>query len=116
MINTTTGRKRRHKRVRAKISGTKQRPRLAVFFSNRHVIAQLIDDESAHTLLASSDLSIKQAQRKSMTEKAKLVGNDIAKKAKAKKITSIIFDRGGFSYSSRIRTLADTVRKGGLAF
>ncbi len=113
-ISKNSQRKRRHARVRAKISGTAKRPRLSVFKSNKYVYVQLIDDEKAKTLAASSSKEI--ADKKTMTEQAKFVGEDIAKKAIEKKIKTVVFDRGGYLYSGRIKVLADAAREAGLKF
>lgn len=106
-------RKRRHARVRAKVSGTSTKPRLAVFKSNKHLSAQLIDDTKGHTIAASSDSKVK---GKTMGEKATLIGEDIAKSAQKHKIKSVVFDRGGSTYTGTISALADGARKGGLKF
>jgi len=104
---------RRHKRIRAKISGTKERPRLSIFKSNKYMYAQLIDDVSGVTLVA---FSSEKAKGKTKTEKAKATGTEIAKLALAKKIKEVVFDRGGFRYIGRVRSLADGAREGGLKF
>ena len=104
---------RRHARIRAKIFGTAKIPRLSVFKSNKHISAQLIDDENSVTFLS---VHSSQVKAKNMTEKAKLVGQEIATKARAKKILKVVFDRGGFSYAGKIKTLADATREGGLKF
>lgn len=109
-------RKRRHARVRAKMSGTAGTPRLAVFRSNRHIYAQLIDDENGRTLAASSDGAVALGKKRTMKELAKLVGEDLAKKAKAKKVAKAVFDRGGFNYKGNIEALANGAREGGLVF
>jgi large subunit ribosomal protein L18 len=109
----TLNRKRRHARVRGRVSGTAAVPRLAVFRSNRFVIAQLIDDEQGVTLAAASDLK---AGKGTKVERAKEVGIALAKAAEAKKITKVVFDRGGFLYAGRVKALADGAREGGLAF
>jgi len=105
---------RRHARIRAKISGTKDRPRLSVFRSNKYIYAQLIDDETGKTLVAASDIGIKETKTK--VERAKEVGNLIAKAAKVKKIETVVFDRGGFVYAGRVKSLADAARETGLVF
>lgn len=97
-------RARRQKKIRAKISGTGERPRLAIFKSNTAIYAQLIDDEKAVTLAASKGLD------------ATKVGEEIAKKALAKKISQVVFDRGGYVYTGKVSALADGARKGGLKF
>ncbi len=105
-------RTRRHGRIRAKISGTAERPRLAVFRSNRYITVQVIDDTNGITLTAASSKGMKGGQR----EVAVNVGEAIAKSAQAKGITTVVFDRGGFTYSGTIAALADGARKGGLSF
>ncbi len=105
-------RERRHARVRARISGTAVRPRLAVFKSNRFVSVQLIDDTSGKTLAASHGREFKGPQSVQATE----VGKAIAAKAKAAGISTIVFDRGGYQYGSQVKALADAAREGGLVF
>lgn len=107
-------RKRRHIRVRAKIFGTKTKPRLCVFRSLKHCYAQLIDDDKGETLVATSDLELKKKAAKK--EIAKEVGKLLAKKALAKKIKQAVFDRGGYKYHGRIKALAEGAREGGLKF
>jgi large subunit ribosomal protein L18 len=101
-------------RVRAKISGTAERPRLTVTISNKHISAQLIDDVKQHTIAAATTVGSKQTG--SMSDQAALIGADIAKKAKKAKITSIVFDRNGRKYAKRLAALADAARKEGLEF
>lgn len=101
-------------RVRAKISGTAERPRLTVTISNKHVSAQLIDDVKQHTIAAATTVGSKQAG--SMTEQATWVGSEIAKKAKKAKVGTIVFDRNGRKYAGRLAALADAARKEGLEF
>ena len=108
-------RKKRHARVRNKVSGTSSMPRLSVFRSNSQIFAQIIDDEKGTTLVSSSSLSLK-IKNGGNVEGAKLVGKDIAKKAKSKKITKVVFDRGGYLYHGRIKALADAAREAGLEF
>lgn len=105
-------RKRRHARVRAVIKGTAERPRLAVFRSNRFVSAQLIDDIEGKTVAAAHGREFKGPQSVQATS----VGAAIAKKAKAKGITIIVFDRGGYRYGGQVKALADAAREGGLKF
>ena len=100
---------RRHKRVKAKLFGTVEKPRLCVFKSNKHIYVQLIDDEKAKTLLALSDKNIK-------SRNVSDLGELIAKKAEEKKIKKIVFDRGGYQYHGQIKALAEGARKGGLEF
>lgn len=103
---------RRHARVRARISGTAERPRLAIFKSNRFVSAQLIDDTAGKTLAASHGREFKGSQ----SVQAQAVGEAIAKKAKAAGVSAVVFDRGGYQFAGLIKTLADAAREGGLAF
>jgi large subunit ribosomal protein L18 len=105
---------KRHKRVRVHVTGTKERPRLAVFRSLNHLYAQLIDDAGNHTLAAASTVALK-AKGNGMDEAAK-VGKEIAAKAKAAGVSSVVFDRGGFLYHGRIKALADAAREAGLEF
>ncbi len=105
-------RKRRHARVRATIKGTEARPRLAIFRSNRFVSAQLINDTVGKTLVASHGREFPGAQ----AAQAKAVGTAIAKAAKAKGITAVVFDRGGYRYGGQVKALADAAREGGLIF
>ena len=109
------GRSLRKSRVRAKISGTEARPRMTVTISNMHVSAQLIDDEKHHTIAAASTVGNKSAKG-TMSEKAAIVGTDIAKKAAKKNIKSVVFDRNGRQYAGRLKALADAARKEGLEF
>jgi len=104
----------RKSRVRSKVAGTTERPRLTVTISNKHVSAQIIDDVKGHTLVASTTVGTKQTG--AMTEQAAFVGGDIAKKAKKAKITAVVFDRNGRQYAGRLSTLADAARKEGLEF
>jgi large subunit ribosomal protein L18 len=106
-------RDRRHKRIRAKISGATKIPRLSVFKSNRYISAQLIDDEKGITLVA---VHSKDAKGKTLMEKSSFVGRDIAGKAVAKKINKVVFDRGGFLYTGCVKALADGAREGGITF
>jgi large subunit ribosomal protein L18 len=105
-------RDRRHTRVRSKISGTPERPRLAVFKSNRFISVQLIDDVAGRTLGTAHGRDIKGAQSAQATG----VGAEIAKKAKAAGITTVVFDRAGYQYVGQIKALADAAREGGLIF
>lgn len=109
----------RHKRVRNKISGTSERPRLCVYKSLSQIYAQLIDDTTGNTLVSAStmDGDVKKAiAGKTKTEQATIVGETIAKRAQAKKIKSVVFDRGGYIYIGRVQALADGARAAGLEF
>lgn len=106
---------RRKHRVRARIMGTAARPRLTIFISNLHVTAQIIDDEKQKTLVYVTSVGNKTAVG-TMTEKAVLIGNEVAKKAKAAKITKVVFDRNGRLYHGRVKALAEAARAGGLEF
>ncbi len=101
-------------RVRAKVSGTAERPRLTVTISNKHISAQLIDDVKQHTVAAATTVGTKQTG--TMTEQAAWIGAEVAKKAKKAKITTIVFDRNGRKYAGRLAALADAARKEGLEF
>ncbi|NLY37695.1 MAG: 50S ribosomal protein L18 [Firmicutes bacterium] len=119
MISRNENRKRRHWRVRKKVHGTGERPRLNVFRSNRHIYAQIIDDVDGHTLAAASSLD--PALRASLSsggnrEAARKVGELIAERALDRGITKVIFDRGGYLYHGRVRELADAAREKGLIF
>ena len=112
-------RRRRHRRVRAKISGTPERPRLNVYRSSEHIYAQVIDDSQGYTLVSAStiDSELKvQVEGKPKAEAAKIVGEALAKRAKKAGITSVVFDRGGYQYHGRVKALADGAREGGLEF
>jgi len=112
-------RKRRHARVRAKVKGTSARPRLCVYRSLNHIYAQVIDDSSGNALAVAStlDREIKaEANGKAKSEKAKLVGALIAKRALGKKISGVVFDRGGYKYHGRVKALAEAARQEGLKF
>ncbi len=119
LSHKTEMRERRHKRSRFYFSGTAERPRLAIFRSINHIYAQIIDDEKGTTLAAAS------SNEKDMREKkvnggnktgAKAVGERIAERAKAKGITTVVFDKGGFRYHGRVKELAESARAGGLKF
>lgn len=100
---------------RRKIIGTTERPRLSVFRSNSHIYAQIIDDFSGKTLVACSTLNL-DLEKSCNVKAAETIGLEIAKKAKAKGLSKVVFDRGGFLYHGRIKSLADAARKGGLEF
>ena len=105
----------RHKRVRKNISGTSEMPRLNVFRSNTQIYAQIINDETGTTLASSSSVQLK-IKNGGNIEGAKLVGADIAKKAKEANISQVVFDRGGYQYHGRVEALADAARENGLEF
>ena len=111
--NRNDRRKIRHNRVRAKITGTSDRPRLSVYKSNTAVYAQIIDDQKNVTL-ASADS--RKTAAKSLSEKATVVGQEIAKLAKEKKIDKVVFDRGGYTFTGVVKNLAEGAREGGLKF
>lgn len=113
-IDTKKQRIRRHARIRAKVKGTKDRPRLCVFKSNNNISAQLIDD-ATHTVLGGV-ISSKIAPKKSGMEQASEVGKAIAKIGGEKKITNVVFDRGGYIYTGQVKALADAARDAGLIF
>ncbi len=104
---------RRRAKVRGKIFGTSKRPRLSVFRASKHIYAQLIDDKKGETLVAATDLALDKGTK---TEKALLVGKDLAAKALRRKIKKVVFDRGGYKYHGRVRALAEGAREGGLEF
>ena len=114
--NTNAQRLKRHKRVRAKISGTPERPRLNVFRSEANIYAQIIDDVNGVTLAAASSLEKGFEGKGGNIEAAKKVGAMIAERAKAKGIENVVFDRGGYLYHGRVQALAEGAREGGLDF
>ena len=107
---------RRRKKIRSRIHGTQDRPRLCVFRSINHIYAQLIDDDKAKVLLSISDKDVKAGKNKAKAEAAKEVGKLIAKKAIEKKIDKIVFDRSGLVFHGRIKALAEGAREVGLKF
>ena len=109
-------RQRRHMRVRRKISGTAERPRLCVYRSNSNIYAQIIDDVAGNTLVQASTLDKEVKTKHSNKEAAKEVGSLIAKRALEKNIKSVVFDRGGYIYHGVVKELADAAREGGLDF
>ena len=114
-----TVRKRVHTRIRKRISGTQERPRLSVFKSGKHIYAQIIDDTAEITLTATSSLDPelrKELKNGATVDAAKVVGLDIAKIAKEKGISKVVYDRGGYLYHGRIKALADAARENGLDF
>ena len=116
MLKKEKKRYRRHRRVRAKISGTEKKPRLCVFRSNKHIYAQLIDDQKNRVLASVSDLKVKVKKEKGKISLALEVGKLIAKKAQDLKIKEVVFDRGGYKYHGAVKSLAQGAREGGLKF
>jgi large subunit ribosomal protein L18 len=118
-IKSRVARKRRHSRVRAKISGTAERPRMNVFRSLNHIYVQVIDDTEGRTLASASTLDkelVVKASGKTKKDQAALVGTLIAERAKSAGIEEVVFDRGGYRYHGRVKALADAAREGGLQF
>jgi large subunit ribosomal protein L18 len=110
---------RRHRRVRGRISGTSERPRLNVFRSSEHIYVQIIDDAAGHTLVSASTIDgdvRKQITGMNKTDAARVVGKTVAERAKKAGITTVIFDRGGWRYQGRVKALADGAREAGLEF
>jgi large subunit ribosomal protein L18 len=113
MKTKTDKRIRLKAKIRSKIKGTNDTPRLSVFRSNKFIYAQIIDDTKGVTLVEASDIK---ATKGTKTERAQVVGKEIATKAKAKGINAVVFDRNGFKYTGRVKLVADEARKGGLKF
>jgi len=114
-LTVRAARQRRHRRVRGKVSGTAERPRLVVTRSNRGILAQLVDDMNGRTLASASWLQVK-SFKGSKTAQAAEVGKLLARSAKAANIATAVFDRGGYLYHGRVKALADAAREGGLQF
>jgi len=114
--DTAAQRRKRHKRVRSKISGSPERPRLNVFRSEKHIYAQVIDDINGVTLCSASSVEKDFEGSGSNKEAAKKVGSRVAERAKAKGIENVVFDRGGYIYHGRVKELAEAAREGGLKF
>jgi large subunit ribosomal protein L18 len=110
----TTRRKQRHRRVRGQISGSADKPRLSVYRSNRHMYAQLIDDDAGETIAAASSLEM--GLDGSLKEKAKAVGEAVAERGQKEDVKEVVFDRGGYDYGGRVEALADAARDNGLDF
>ena len=118
-VNPRIVRKRRHARVRAKVSGTAERPRLCVFRSINHIYAQVIDDIAGRTIACASTLDPEvrdELKGKKKTNEAELVGSLVSKRSLDKGISEVIFDRGGYKYHGRVKALAEAARQGGLKF
>ncbi len=117
MLKTSkNARTRRHIRVRRKVSGSPQRPRLAVFRSNKHIVAQVIDDINGLTLASASTNEKGFAGATSNVEAAKKVGTTVARRAKEKGVSKVVFDRGGYKYHGRVAAIADAAREEGIEF
>jgi large subunit ribosomal protein L18 len=115
-LSVREARLRRHRRVRGKIRGTAERPRLQVFRSNRGIFAQLIDDDAGRTLAAASWKELPASFKGAKTEQAAEVGKRLAAAAKKAGVENVVFDRGGYLYHGRVKALADSAREGGLSF
>ena len=115
-LTVREARQRRHRRVRGKVQGTAERPRLVVSRSNRGIVAQLVDDSNGRTLASASWLQVAKSFKGNKTAQAAEVGKLLAEKAKAAKVDSVVFDRGGYLYHGRVKALADAAREGGLKF
>lgn len=109
-------RTKRHKSLRRRIAGTKDRPRLAVFRSLKHLYASLIDDEKGETILAVSDYNFKKTDKKTNEDAPAAIGKLLAEKALAKKIKKVVFDRSGYRYHGKIKKIAEAARQAGLKF
>ena len=114
-MNKNDKKLRREKRIRAKVKGTNDKPRLSVFRSNQYIYAQIINDETGETILGISEKDLGEKKIKKL-EKAKELGLAIAKKALEKKIKKVVFDRGSYAYHGRVKSLAEGAREGGLTF
>ncbi|OYV06461.1 MAG: 50S ribosomal protein L18 [Verrucomicrobiales bacterium VVV1] len=115
-INRKEIRQRVHARIRKKVAGTTERPRLAVHYSNQHIYVQVIDDAVGRTLAAASTLDKEVENASSNIVSAQKVGSLIAERAKAANVSSVVFDRGGHIYHGKVKALADAAREGGLQF
>jgi large subunit ribosomal protein L18 len=115
-ITTRQLRERRHRRVRGKVRGTSERPRLAIFRSNRGIFAQIVDDDTGKTLAGASWTGLPKSFKGAKTEQATEVGKQLAESAKQAGIANVVFDRGGYLYHGRVKALAEGAREGGLQF
>jgi len=115
-VTTRQARERRHRRIRGKVSGTAERPRLAVFRSNKGIFAQLIDDSSGRTIAGASWLGLAKSFKGNKVEQAGEVGKAVAAAAKKAGVETVVFDRGGYLYHGRVKALAEGAREGGLKF
>lgn len=109
-------RKKLHRKIRAKVSGTQESPRLAVFKSNRFIYSQIINDDTNKVLVSASDIKSYLTSKINKIDSAKKIGLEIAEKAKKANIKKVVFDRGGFPYKGRVKALAEGAREGGLEF
>ena len=116
IIKRKSIRQRIHKRIRRKVSGTTERPRLAVHYSNQHIYAQVIDDSAGRTLVSASTLDKSFEKASSNIESAQKVGKLLAERAKGSNISAVVFDRGGHLYHGKVKALADAAREAGLQF
>jgi len=114
--NNVNKKTRRKIRIRSKVQGVSERPRLSVYRSNKYIYAQIINDEKGETLIGISEKELPGKEKINKTEKAKNLGKIIAKKAIAKKIKKVVFDRGNYAYHGRVKALAEGAREGGLEF
>jgi large subunit ribosomal protein L18 len=115
-LTVSESRARRHRRVRGKVAGTAERPRLAVFRSNRGIEAQLVDDEAGRTIAAASWIGLPKSFKGDKSAQAAEVGKLLAENAKKAGVETVVFDRGGYLYHGRVKALADGAREGGLQF
>ncbi len=115
-INRKTIRQRIHKRIRRKVTGTAERPRLAVHYSNQHIYAQVIDDSAGRTLISASTMDKSFEKASSNVESAQKVGQLLAERAKGSNISAVVFDRGGHLYHGKVKALAEAAREAGLQF
>ena len=114
--NKLKSRLKKRVRIRKKVFGTPERPRLAVFRSNSHIYAQIVDDTTGTTIAAASTMTVKSEKSKGSKDTASKIGAEIAKLAQAKKISNVVFDRSGYLYHGRVKALADAAREAGLKF
>jgi len=115
-LTVREARQRRHRRVRGKVAGTAERPRLVVTRSNRGIVAQLVDDSNGRTVASATWLQLKKSFKGNKTAQAAEVGKLLAQNANAANVESVVFDRGGYLYHGRVKALADAARAGGLKF
>jgi large subunit ribosomal protein L18 len=115
-INRNDIRLRIHKRIRNRVAGTPERPRLAVFRSVNHIYAQIIDDQQGHTIVAAASTEKDLRGKGGNVDGARQIGKAVAERAKGKGVTKVVFDRGGYQYHGRVKALADAAREAGLEF